>query len=74
MNVVYCVIVCVQYALALSGQEWGLEWSGLVSMKPIGAGRIGGLADRRGNSLEFSQWVAGTCVFEYLCVFSKKIT
>lgn len=46
MSVVYCMIVCVLYVPVLSGQGWGREWSGLVSMKPIGAGRIGGLVVR----------------------------
>lgn len=42
----YCMIVCVLYVPVLSGQGWGREWSVLVSMKPIGAGRIGGLVVR----------------------------
>lgn len=46
MSVVYCMILCVLYVAVLSGQGWGWEWGGLVSMKPIGAGRIGGLVVR----------------------------
>ena len=39
--------MCVLYVPALSGQGGlGREWSGLVSMKAIGAGRIGGLVVR----------------------------
>lgn len=58
---------CVCTVCAI-GQGWGREWSGLVSMKPIGAGRNGG---ERGDSLEFSLWVTvSVCV----CVFRKKIT
>lgn len=50
------------------GHDWEWEWSRLVSMKPIGAGRNGG---GRGDSLEFSLWVT-VSVPVYMSVF--KIT
>ena len=60
-----CECVCTVCA---GGQGWGREWRGLVSVKPIGAGRAGG---GRGDSLEFSLWLTvSVCV----CVFRKKIT
>lgn len=51
------------------GHGWGWEWSRLVSMKPIGAGRNGG---GRGDSLEFSLWVT-VSVTVCMSVFRKKI-
>lgn len=55
-----CDCVCALHVPVLGGQRWGQEKSGLVSMKPIGAGRIGGLVMRETGLVKI--WVKAVCV------------
>lgn len=58
------MILCVLYVPVL----WG--WRGLVSMKPIGAGRIGGLVVGERGLVRIKPLGNGSvCV----CAFKKKI-